>query len=106
MIRCSKTGLGSFPNADIDQAGGGVHSGFSEAKRELGVVDFHDLEQYALRLLWDPKLASPSQSRTSGDSAFVSYSSMSTRTLMPHKTRSWSASAVPAVMRTDSWWAT
>jgi ATP-dependent helicase/nuclease subunit A len=27
---------------------------FTEAKRELGVVDFHDLEQYALRLLWDP----------------------------------------------------
>ena len=26
---------------------------FTEAKRELGVVDFHDLEQYSLRLLWD-----------------------------------------------------
>jgi ATP-dependent helicase/nuclease subunit A len=26
---------------------------FTEAKRELGAVDFHDLEQYALRLLWD-----------------------------------------------------
>lgn len=26
---------------------------FNEAKRELGVVDFQDLEQYALRLLWD-----------------------------------------------------
>ena len=26
---------------------------FSGAKRELGVVDFHDLEQHALRLLWD-----------------------------------------------------
>ncbi len=26
---------------------------FSEAKRELGSVDFHDLEQYSLRLLWD-----------------------------------------------------
>jgi ATP-dependent helicase/nuclease subunit A len=27
---------------------------FTEAKHELGVVDFHDLEQHALRLLWDP----------------------------------------------------
>ncbi len=26
---------------------------FSDAKREQGVVDFHDLEQHALRLLWD-----------------------------------------------------
>jgi ATP-dependent helicase/nuclease subunit A len=26
---------------------------FCEAKRELAMVDFHDLEQYALRLLWD-----------------------------------------------------
>ncbi len=34
-------------------------AGFSEAKRELGVVDFHDLEQHALRLLWDPASASP-----------------------------------------------
>ncbi len=27
---------------------------YTEAKRELGAVDFHDLEQYALRLLWSP----------------------------------------------------
>jgi ATP-dependent helicase/nuclease subunit A len=26
---------------------------FAEAKRELGVVDFHDIEQHSLRLLWD-----------------------------------------------------
>jgi len=26
---------------------------FHSSKRELGMVDFHDLEQYALRLLWD-----------------------------------------------------
>ena len=26
---------------------------FAEAKRELGAVDFHDLEQFTLRLLWD-----------------------------------------------------
>ncbi|MEO8428841.1 MAG: helicase-exonuclease AddAB subunit AddA, partial [Verrucomicrobiota bacterium] len=26
---------------------------FASAKRELGVVDFHDLEQFALRLLWN-----------------------------------------------------
>ncbi len=26
---------------------------FAEAKRERGVVDFHDLEQFSLRLLWD-----------------------------------------------------
>src|SRR5262249_16631249 len=26
---------------------------FRLSKRELGMVDFHDLEQYALRLLWD-----------------------------------------------------
>jgi len=28
-------------------------AGFARAKRELGVVDFHDLEQHALRVLWD-----------------------------------------------------
>ncbi len=28
-------------------------SAFTETKRELGVLDFHDLEQYALQLLWD-----------------------------------------------------
>ncbi len=32
---------------------------FTEAKRELGVVDFHDLEQYALQLLWDSKAGQP-----------------------------------------------
>ncbi|HEX4646049.1 MAG TPA: UvrD-helicase domain-containing protein, partial [Verrucomicrobiae bacterium] len=26
---------------------------FGHAKRELGVIDFHDLEQHALKLLWD-----------------------------------------------------
>jgi ATP-dependent helicase/nuclease subunit A len=34
---------------------------FTEAKRELGLVDFHDLEQYALRLLWDPVLNQPTE---------------------------------------------
>ena len=32
---------------------------FTEAKRELGMLDFHDLEQYALRLLWDTATAQP-----------------------------------------------
>jgi ATP-dependent helicase/nuclease subunit A len=32
---------------------------FTEAKRELGVLDFHDLEQYALRLLWDTQTNQP-----------------------------------------------
>ena len=32
---------------------------FSHAKRELGVVDFHDLEQHTLRLLWDSKSDAP-----------------------------------------------
>ena len=34
---------------------------FTEAKRELGMVDFHDLEQFALRLLWDPKTGKPTR---------------------------------------------
>jgi ATP-dependent helicase/nuclease subunit A len=34
---------------------------FTEAKRELGAVDFHDLEQYALRLLWDTKANQPTR---------------------------------------------
>jgi len=34
---------------------------FTEAKRELGMVDFHDLEQFALRLLWDPKTDQPTR---------------------------------------------
>jgi len=32
---------------------------FTEAKRELGVVDFHDIEQYTLRLLWDTATNQP-----------------------------------------------
>ncbi|MGH7969930.1 MAG: UvrD-helicase domain-containing protein, partial [Limisphaerales bacterium] len=32
---------------------------FHEAKRELGVVDFHDLEQGALELLWDRQKEQP-----------------------------------------------
>src|SRR5581483_9587370 len=33
---------------------------YSDAKRELGVVDFHDLEQHALALLWDRQTKQPS----------------------------------------------
>jgi ATP-dependent helicase/nuclease subunit A len=32
---------------------------YQDAKRERGAVDFHDLEQYALRLLWDPTAQTP-----------------------------------------------
>ena len=32
---------------------------YGTAKRERGAVDFHDLEQYALRLLWDPVAEKP-----------------------------------------------
>ena len=32
---------------------------FGRAKRELGVADFHDLEQFALRLLWNPAANAP-----------------------------------------------
>jgi ATP-dependent helicase/nuclease subunit A len=32
---------------------------FSEAKREAGLVDFHDLEQHALTLLWDRASGQP-----------------------------------------------
>lgn len=32
---------------------------FAQTKRELGMVDFHDLEQYALRLLWDSAAGQP-----------------------------------------------
>jgi ATP-dependent helicase/nuclease subunit A len=34
---------------------------FGAAKRELGMVDFHDLEQYALALLWDGNTAQPTR---------------------------------------------
>ncbi len=34
---------------------------FTEAKRELGVLDFQDLEQYALRLLWDTETMKPTR---------------------------------------------
>jgi ATP-dependent helicase/nuclease subunit A len=34
---------------------------FRLSKRELGLVDFHDLEQYALRLLWDTEENRPSK---------------------------------------------
>ena len=32
---------------------------FAEAKRELGALDFHDLEQHTLRLLWDGATQQP-----------------------------------------------
>lgn len=32
---------------------------FTEAKRSRGMVDFHDLEQCALRLLWNPRAQKP-----------------------------------------------
>jgi ATP-dependent helicase/nuclease subunit A len=32
---------------------------FDQAKRELGAVDFHDLEQLSLRLLWDARAQRP-----------------------------------------------
>jgi ATP-dependent helicase/nuclease subunit A len=32
---------------------------FSAAKRDLGALDFHDLEQFALRLLWDSQAQAP-----------------------------------------------
>ena len=35
-------------------------AGFTRAKRDLGAVDFHDLEQLALRLLWDREANGPS----------------------------------------------
>jgi ATP-dependent helicase/nuclease subunit A len=34
-------------------------SEFTSTKRELGVIDFHDLEQLSLRLLWDGKRQAP-----------------------------------------------
>jgi ATP-dependent helicase/nuclease subunit A len=34
---------------------------FAEAKREAGLVDFHDLEQFALRLLWDNEKDAPTE---------------------------------------------
>jgi ATP-dependent helicase/nuclease subunit A len=34
---------------------------FAEGKRELGMVDFHDLEQHALRLLWDRATGQPTE---------------------------------------------
>lgn len=34
---------------------------FSDAKRSLAAVDFHDLEQLALRLLWDARQNQPAQ---------------------------------------------
>ncbi len=32
---------------------------FAQVKRELGAVDFHDLEQFSLRLLWNPASGQP-----------------------------------------------
>ncbi len=34
---------------------------YAAAKRELAVVDFHDLEQFALRLLWDATAGRPTE---------------------------------------------
>ena len=37
---------------------------FAEAKRELGALDFHDLEQHTLRLLWDSATKQPTATAT------------------------------------------
>ena len=39
----------------------GFSTEFVAAKRSLGAVDFHDLEQYALRLLWNWKESQPTE---------------------------------------------
>jgi ATP-dependent helicase/nuclease subunit A len=48
---------------------------YTEAKRDRGAVDFHDLEQYALRLLWDENSRKPTPIaeswRTRLDAIFV-----------------------------------
>ena len=38
-------------------------SAFAQAKRIQGAVDFHDLEQFALRLLWDIPACGPTAGR-------------------------------------------
>lgn len=43
---------------DLTEAFG---TAFADAKRELAAVDFHDLEQFALRLLWDPVRGEPTE---------------------------------------------
>ena len=37
----------------------GFAAAFADAKRERGMVDFHDLEQHALRLLWNSTASQP-----------------------------------------------
>jgi ATP-dependent helicase/nuclease subunit A len=37
------------------------HDRFARAKRELAVLDFHDLEQFALQLLWDHQASGPTK---------------------------------------------
>ena len=53
---------------------------FTEAKRELGVVDFHDLEQFALRLLWDPQAQGPTRIARHWRHQLATFSWTNTRT--------------------------
>ena len=62
---------------------------FGEAKREQGVVDFHDLEQHALRALWDRATGQPHARNCLANGATGSglFSWMNTRTSTMHRMR-------------------
>ncbi len=61
---------------------------FGEAKRELGMVDFHDLEQHALTLLWTAPPGSPRKPRAIGATGSGLCLWMNTRTSTRRRTRS------------------
>ena len=66
---------------------------FAAQKRADGVVDFHDLEQFALQLLWD---------FSTGGKNCALYSWMNIKTSMPRRTKSSPAFPAAAQRRTAS----
>jgi ATP-dependent helicase/nuclease subunit A len=75
---------------------------FTEAKRELGCVDFQDLEQLALRLLREPGQVSPPTSRGPEKAPAVRICRRVPRTSMPPRIASSRRLAAMAPTRTAS----
>ncbi len=74
---------------------------FARAKRQAGGVDFQDLEQFALKLLW--KKISPARLRKGGASNSALSSSMNFRTSTPRRKSSSRRSPAKVRPRTVFW---
>ena len=61
---------------------------FAARKRDDGVLDFHDLEQFALKLLWDFAADKPTPTAERWRENCASFSWTNIRTSTPRRTKS------------------